>query len=171
MHAKLDAATRVFFACKDSLDKIRRVVPEEDNARVSLEALSEKIKELDSKLKGLDAMITAIGATLPPLAYDASHIRETPMHKLDAIAQMLILLGVICHVIIGIAENPCNFIIQTVTLIIKCTMSLHLTIKSDGSEAYDAEQEDILKELPSSLSIALDRFKIDGKTTIGSGWS
>ncbi|KAJ7142553.1 hypothetical protein C8R44DRAFT_725895 [Mycena epipterygia] len=39
----------------DSLDKIRRVVPEEDNARVSLEALGEKIKELDSKLKGLDA--------------------------------------------------------------------------------------------------------------------
>jgi cytochrome c5 len=79
---------------------------------------------------------------------------------------MVILLGVICHVIIGVAQNPCNLIIEAVTIIIKCTMSLHLQRNSDGSETYDAKQQDVLKQLPSSLYVALNRFHIDGKTTM-----
>ncbi|KAJ7865276.1 hypothetical protein B0H14DRAFT_3442981 [Mycena olivaceomarginata] len=128
-------------------------------ARVFEDSLNTRICFVSGALPPAPAVTT-------PLFYDASYLNQSPIAKLDIIAQMLILLGVICHVIIGIATDPCNLIIQTVTMIIKCTMSLHLQRDMNGSEAYDARQQDILEQLPSSLYVALDRFNIDGKTTM-----
>jgi hypothetical protein len=71
MHEKLNAATAVFFNCKHTLDKIRRNVPEMAGARAALGDLDIKIREIEERMKGLDARITAIGAALPPLPYDA----------------------------------------------------------------------------------------------------
>ncbi|KAJ6609668.1 hypothetical protein B0H10DRAFT_2193742 [Mycena sp. CBHHK59/15] len=72
MHEKLNAATAVFFNCKHTLDRIRRNVPEMAGARAALGDLDTKIREIEERMKGLDARITAFGAALPPLPYDAS---------------------------------------------------------------------------------------------------
>ena len=74
------------------------------------------------------------------------------------------LLGIVCHVIMGLATDPTNFVLQTVTLIIKMVMSLHTTKTADGEEEYDAEQKDILGQLPTTLYTAMKQFKLDGKT-------
>lgn len=172
---KVEIASRVFEDCSETLNSMKKDHSEKD------EALKE--------LKVLDMRINFIGASLPPppevttpLVYDAcesllayfnslrssceAYVSDGVMEKLDVIAQMLILLGVICHVIIGIATDPCNVIIEAVTLIVKCTMSLHLQKDANGSDTYDTKQQDVLKQLPSSLYVALDRFNIDGKTTM-----
>ncbi|KAJ7478508.1 hypothetical protein FB451DRAFT_1172840 [Mycena latifolia] len=124
-------------------------------------------------LQALNMKINFIGKALPPspepttpMVYDTSHLLKDPIAQLDIIAQMLILLGIVCHVIIGIATDLCNFIIQTVTMIIKCTMSLHMKMNVEGTESYGLNQEDILKQLPSSLYAVLNSFNIDGQTTI-----
>jgi cytochrome c5 len=43
-------------------------------------------------------------------------------------------------------------------------MSLNPKKNADGTESYDAQQVDVLEQLPSSLYVALSKFDIDGKT-------
>ena len=55
---------------------------------------------------------------------------------MDTIAQMTILLGVICHIILGLSENPCNFIIQVVTLIMKTAMATGMPKDADKYDGH-----------------------------------
>ncbi|KAF8235442.1 hypothetical protein L208DRAFT_1042044, partial [Tricholoma matsutake] len=93
------------------------------------------------------------------------HIHENPVEKLDTIAQTMILLGTVCHVIIGLRKNPCNFIINIVTMMVQMAMGTRLTTNAEGEDAYDENQCSILKQLPTSLQTALNKFNIDGQTT------
>src|ERR1700761_266927 len=93
-----------------------------------------------------------------------AHVVEDPVKHLDLVAQVMILLGIVCHVIMGLGTDPTNFILATVTLIIKMVMSLRTRKKGDGTEEYDAEQKDILGQLPTSLHIAMKQFNLNGKT-------
>ncbi|KAF7369712.1 hypothetical protein MVEN_00302700 [Mycena venus] len=116
---------------------------------------SAEKESLIAALRELEIKINLIGTVLPPdttpLRYDASYIHEDPVKQLDLIAQVMILLGIICHVIVGLGTDPANFILDSVTLIIKLVMSMKLEKKEDGTEGYDAEQQDLLEQLPSSL--------------------
>jgi hypothetical protein len=73
----------------------------------------------------------------------------------------MILLGIVCNVILGLASNPCDFIIGVVTLLVKMAMA---TGQSRGEE-YDGHQRHILGQLPTSLFTVLNQFKLDSKTT------
>ncbi|KAJ7738839.1 hypothetical protein DFH07DRAFT_965938 [Mycena maculata] len=124
--------------------------------------------DLAAELRGLEIKINFVGSVLPPettpLPYDASHIAENPVRGVGLIAQVMMLLGIVCHVIMGLGTDPTNFVLQTVTLIIKMVMSLHAVKTADGKEEYDAGQKDILGELPTTLYTAMKRFNLDGKT-------
>ena len=96
----------------------------------------------------------------------SAYIYENPAEKLDTIAQMLVLLGVVCNVIMGLSTNPCNFIISVVTLMIKMAMATRCSKGPDGRETYDANQNHIIDQLPTSLYTALNRFNIDSRTTL-----
>ena len=88
------------------------------------------------------------------------------MKNLDTIAQISILLGITCNVIMGLSANPCNFIFNVITLIVKMVMATKPSKGSDGQDTYDAKQNHILDQLPTSLYTALDRLNIDGQTTM-----
>jgi len=75
---------------------------------------------------------------------------------------MVILLAIIANVVIGIATNPCNFLLDAVMLIIKATMSL----SSPPDTEYTPGQRHVLSELPQTLEAALKTFKLDPKTRI-----
>ena len=81
-------------------------------------------------------------------------------------AQIMVLLGLVCNVILGLAIGHTNFIFGTVTLLIKLAMSVHTKPDSEGHYSYDALQEEILKDLPSSLYTAMQRLNLDGKTIL-----
>lgn len=81
-------------------------------------------------------------------------------------AQIMILLGLVCNVILGIAIGDTNFIFGTVTILIKLAMSVHAKPNTDDSYSYDALQEEILKDLPTSLYTAMNRLNLDGKTVL-----
>ncbi|KAJ7710886.1 hypothetical protein B0H17DRAFT_1190565 [Mycena rosella] len=115
MHAKLDAASKAVTTCQRSLEKVKKDSPEKNNALFALKALNMRI--------------TYIGSVLPPspepttpsvvvLIHRLAYLLRDPIEQLDIIAQMLTLLDVVCHVIIGLAHDPCNFIIDTVAIII-----------------------------------------------------
>ena len=86
------------------------------------------------------------------------------MH-LNAIGQIIVLLGAICHVVAGLRTEICEFIINTVTLLVKLAMGTGLGPKQE-TEEYNMSQESMLKSLPTSLYTALSKFDIVSKTTL-----
>lgn len=80
----------------------------------------------------------------------------------------MILLGVVCNIIMGLSSEPCDFIISVVTMLVKMAMATGLP-KPTGANAkpqYTPSQHAIIDQLPTSLFTALNRFDIDGQTTI-----
>ncbi|KAJ7732907.1 hypothetical protein DFH07DRAFT_780751 [Mycena maculata] len=133
--------------------------------------LKELRNEVVSEIQVLDRHIDVVSARLPrvpaqpdtgPVRYSAVHIFSNPIADLDLIAQMTLLLVVICNVIIGLGNNLCNFILDTVKAIIGLVMSMN--VAPDATN--DAEQLFVLEQLPSNLHTALKALKIDSKTTI-----
>lgn len=65
---------------------------------------------------------TGVSVSYPPNyapTYDTTeHHFTNPIGHYDTVAQVMILLAVICHVIVGVATNPCNFILELVAIII-----------------------------------------------------
>jgi hypothetical protein len=85
------------------------------------------------------------------------------VEKLDTIAQMMILLGIMCNVIMGLSTHPCNFIIGVVTLMV---MATKFPKESDNKKIYDGNQNHILDQLPTSLYTTLNQFNIDSQATM-----
>ncbi|RDB30201.1 hypothetical protein Hypma_010459 [Hypsizygus marmoreus] len=100
------------------------------------------------------------------LIFPQVHIYESSIAKLDIIAQMMILLGAVCHIIVGLSTEPCNSILSIVTMIIKMAMATRLPKHGNAKSDYDPNQHAILKQLPTSLFTALSYFNIEGRTTI-----
>jgi hypothetical protein len=76
-----------------------------------------------------------------------------------------VLLGTICHVVAGLRTEICEFIINTAALLVKLAMVTSLGPERE-MEGYGADQEFILKSLPTSLYTALSKFDIGSKTTL-----
>ena len=93
-------------------------------------------------------------------------ILDSPMLHLGAIAQIIILLGAICHVIAGLRTEICDFIINTATLLVELAMKTGLGPEQGLESGYNANQEFTLQRLPTSLYTALRKFEVGGQTTL-----
>ncbi|KAJ6534903.1 hypothetical protein B0H19DRAFT_1271580 [Mycena capillaripes] len=127
--------------------------------------------EVYAEALALDKLVDCVGAIVPEadvemneveVEYNTEHHFGDPIGAHDTVAQIVILFAIISNVVIGLATNPCNFLIDTVTLIIKLTMSL----SSPPGTEYDAKQRDVLSQLPTTLEDALKTFKIEPKIRI-----
>ncbi|KAJ7826758.1 hypothetical protein B0H13DRAFT_1477304, partial [Mycena leptocephala] len=87
------------------------------------------------------------------------HIFSNPIADLDLIAQMTVLLAIICNVILHLGTDPCNFILEMVKVIV------NLVLASNGSQ-NETQREFVVEQLPPNLHAALQAFKIDSTTTI-----
>ncbi|RDB28285.1 hypothetical protein Hypma_001411 [Hypsizygus marmoreus] len=74
------------------------------------------------------------------LMFLKGHIYESPVAKLDVIAQVMILLGAVCHIIVGISTEPCDFIINVVAMIVKMAMATTLSKVGNSEPEYDRNQ-------------------------------
>ncbi|KAJ6476559.1 hypothetical protein DFH09DRAFT_1342440 [Mycena vulgaris] len=116
----------------------------------------------------LDQLVDAVGAIVQEVyveqvdevQYDTAHHFEDPIKDHDTVAQLVILLAIISNVVIGLATNPCNFLIDTVTMIIKATMNM------SSPAGHTTKQRDVLSQLPTTLEDVLKTFKLEPKTRI-----
>ncbi|KAF7335607.1 hypothetical protein MVEN_02215300 [Mycena venus] len=162
MRLAVDAATEVVISSGKRLGSVK--TPNGDLVRLKDEVLAE-LRELDQRIDCLGALLpkeVAITETAP-LPYDAAHVHINPVGHLDLIAQMMVLLAVVCNVILGLSTQPCDLLIQSVQMIIRLVMSMNLAA---DAEEYNLEQQHVLGQLPRSLRAALDTFKLDAKTTV-----
>ncbi|KAK6984841.1 hypothetical protein R3P38DRAFT_2661999 [Favolaschia claudopus] len=166
----LDVATSVVIEAGRLLESIKappskrtRKSPRRKSHILSLETLLQSVTE---EANALDVLVDVVGHLLPTsldeVFHDAAHHFEDPISKYSLVAQLSILLAVICHVVIGVSTVSTDFIIALVNMIIRSAMA----ICSPGRKNASATQEHVLKQLPTSLEAALRRFKIDPATTI-----
>ncbi|KAJ7351645.1 hypothetical protein DFH08DRAFT_957942 [Mycena albidolilacea] len=153
----------------DKVDHVKGELETVANSLKSLKETPERAKVVDEMCQ-LESELKAFAATLPkdkrPLYYDSAYALENPIKHLDPMAQIMVLLGLVCNVILGLAIGDTNFILSAVTLLIKLAMSVHTKPDANGNYSYDAMQEHILKDLPSSLHVAMQRLKLEGKTVL-----
>ncbi|CAK5266451.1 unnamed protein product [Mycena citricolor] len=113
------------------------------HARASHANTDVLAKQVQDEAMALDSLVDVIGCLLPPdtseVEYDTAHHFDNPIAKFSVVAQLSILLALICHVVVGISNDPVNLIITF---------------------------EHVLNELPTSLETALRRFKIDPATIV-----
>ncbi|KAJ7059988.1 hypothetical protein C8F01DRAFT_1254096 [Mycena amicta] len=169
--------------CLDMVHEMYETTSDHLSARLALDAAAENnSSKNDKKLAGLwneayneavtlDKLVDCVGAIVPidedkddeaVPEYNTEHHFENPIRDLDTIAQILILFAIISNVVIGLATNPCNFLIDAVTLIIKLVMSL----SSPSGAEYSTKQQDVLSQLPPTLESALKSFKLEPKTRV-----
>jgi hypothetical protein len=144
---------------------------------LSLKAIQRKEQEVTSRkealldrLKVLDDRITLLGAALPPssqtgpVQIDTEYLNDNrEVKQLDTVAQIMILLVIACHVVLGLGNSACNFILGVATMLVKVTMAKSV---NKSEETYDEHQHHILRQMPTSLFQAINIFKPDGKTTL-----
>ncbi|KAK0230329.1 hypothetical protein IW262DRAFT_1453228 [Armillaria fumosa] len=104
--------------------------------------------------------------SLEPVLYTTDYIFDQHLDSLNAVAQLVTLLGIVCNCIVGLGRAMCNMIIAVSVLIVRLTMAANLTEDSDGDCDFDPNQEIIMDQLPSSLHTAQQVIKLDGRTTM-----
>ena len=82
---------------------------------------------------------------------------QPPVEHMDVIAQVTLLLGVVCSVIFGVGTAGANFIMNGLSLLLYIAFQ-----KSDGT--LSAAHENMIKQIPSTISSALSKFQLSAKT-------
>lgn len=77
---------------------------------------------------------------------------------MDTIAQVTLLIGIVCVVVMGVSLRGGNFIITALSLLLYLAFQRH-----DGT--LSSVHENILKQIPSTVEEALARFNLTCKTT------
>ncbi|KIN98784.1 hypothetical protein M404DRAFT_31102 [Pisolithus tinctorius Marx 270] len=76
---------------------------------------------------------------------------------MDTIAQVTLVIGVICSIVMDVGTRAGNFIMNALSLL------LFLAFK-DTSGQLSVSHENILAQIPSSIASALSKFKLTGNT-------
>ena len=91
-------------------------------------------------------------------------ILRNPVAHLDVIAQIIAILGVICHVVFGLSTEVSEFIINSSLILVKLAFTSNPT-NTQASE-YHGIQRVVLSQVPTSLYTALSHFDIDSKMEV-----
>ncbi|KAJ7077628.1 hypothetical protein C8R44DRAFT_896226 [Mycena epipterygia] len=91
-----------------------------------------------------------------------------PMANIDIVAQLMVLLGLVCNLIMNMSRNSVEFILRVVTMMIKYTMLIPPSKpqKAPDNESYTDMQQHIIDQLPTSFHDAMSKLNLDGKTVL-----
>ncbi|KAK0493799.1 hypothetical protein EDD18DRAFT_1356279 [Armillaria luteobubalina] len=118
--------------------------------------------EIEGRWTLAEAILPPAEKSLELVLYTTDYIFDQHLDSLNAMAQLVTLLGIICNCIMGLGCAMCNMIIAVSILIVWLTMVANLTENSDGDCDFDPNQEIIMNQLPSSLYTAQQAIKLDG---------
>ncbi|KAE9391451.1 hypothetical protein BT96DRAFT_1001309 [Gymnopus androsaceus JB14] len=115
-------------------------------------------------LKMFHVQICALYAPLLaecPLVIDAEYAYHLDFTYLDQINQVLVLLAIICNMIIGLSTLQCDLLINMATICVKLGMSTVSSGCSNPAHLFSPSQNEIISDMPTSLSAALKPFNAD----------
>ena len=76
---------------------------------------------------------------------------------MDIIAQVAVLIGVVCSIMMGVSQRSGSFITGTLSLLLSLAFQ-----RSDGR--LSASHENIIRQLPPTMEVALDKIDLMSKT-------
>lgn len=87
---------------------------------------------------------------------------------MDPIAQLTALTGLITHCFTQSGITFCNFLMSITKLAIEETMRrcMNAFTAGDETDVNDSFKDPILRQIPSSLHVALRQFQLEGKTSV-----
>ncbi|KAE9383670.1 hypothetical protein BT96DRAFT_1008902 [Gymnopus androsaceus JB14] len=98
-----------------------------------------------------------------PIKVDADHLFNPTFVNLDQLNQVLILLAVICHLVIGLSvDQSTNFLVHTTVLCVHLAMSTCDSRPSSLDYNFSPSQNKITADMPKNLADALKKFDVDG---------
>nr|GAT58598.1 predicted protein [Mycena chlorophos] len=169
--AQLKSAGNLLEEARDILERTKSSQRARSPEIVRLwQAAMDKAVELDNQITCIGALMRndeedredGGGGDEPGQVYNTDDHFQNPVVAYNAITQVVILLAAVANIIIGVGKDPCNFLLDTIILIIRASMSLSLR----PNEEFDAQQEQVLSEMPLTLDSAMRALKLDPKTTI-----
>ena len=84
---------------------------------------------------------------------------QPPIEHMDVVAQVTLLLGVVCSIIFGVGTTGTTFIMNALSLLLYIAFK-----KPDGM--LSATHENVMKQIPATIASALSKFQLDAKTVV-----
>lgn len=84
---------------------------------------------------------------------------DDPIKHLTVAAQVAMVLGAACSIVMGVSRQAADFIMSAISLVVYL-----VALNPDGS--VDNHRREILSEIPVTITTALEKFKLDGRTTM-----
>ncbi|KAE9396986.1 hypothetical protein BT96DRAFT_996170 [Gymnopus androsaceus JB14] len=101
------------------------------------------LDNVKNKVLLIEGILPSLPPKTQPVTVDSSPAFHNPVSHLDITTQLLIVLGVVCHVLMGLATDHCNFIIGAVHLIIDSVMALQKIQHPDGTEDWAPDDANV----------------------------
>ncbi|KIK16137.1 hypothetical protein PISMIDRAFT_16012 [Pisolithus microcarpus 441] len=131
-----------------------------DKVTCQADTVTSQKKTLLARLDELEAQVKLYTLTsCGPVKVDTENHYQPPVEQMDAIAQVTLLLGIICNVIFGIGTSGANFIMNGLSLLLYLAFR-----KSDGT--LSAVHQNVMAQIPSTIGVALSKFQLATKTII-----
>ncbi|KIK20353.1 hypothetical protein PISMIDRAFT_105907, partial [Pisolithus microcarpus 441] len=132
---------------RQAMDNVTRVA---DSVRAKKRTLSTLLQELEVQVP------PHIPALQGPVDVNTETQYRPPIERMDVIAQVTLLLGIVCSIIFGIGTTGANFVMSSLSLVLYLAFQ-----KPDGT--LSVTHENIMREIPSTISGALSRFQLNAK--------
>lgn len=91
-----------------------------------------------------------------PVLFKIDDQHRPPVEHMDVVAQVATLIGVVCSVIMGVAERGGNFIMNALSLLLYLVFQ-----RNDGT--LSISHENVLRQIPSTMQSALSKFSLTSK--------
>ncbi|KIK29890.1 hypothetical protein PISMIDRAFT_6625 [Pisolithus microcarpus 441] len=129
-----------------------------DNVTWIADSVKSKKRMLLTLLQELEAEVSSHLPVLQgPVDINTETQYQPPVERMDVVAQVTLLIGVVCSIIFGIGTTGANFIMSSLSLVLYLAFQ-----KADG--ALSAAHENVMKQIPSTISGALSKFQLNTKT-------
>ncbi|KAJ3764773.1 hypothetical protein FB446DRAFT_12318 [Lentinula raphanica] len=135
-----------------------KTAPKEITLKERRDLLRERMRTLHAKVCALYAPIMPQS----PIQVDADNLFNSDLPHLAPINQVLILLAVIFHMIIGLSLVESNFLLQVAVSCVQ--LGMYTCGSRIGSQApeFSPSQQDIISGMPRNIPDALKRLDVDG---------
>ncbi|KAF9488639.1 hypothetical protein BDN71DRAFT_1512883 [Pleurotus eryngii] len=133
------------------LDKLKHTDPEVKRRRL---AVADKLHNVEAR--AMDLRNAHMGGALGPTVVCTDRQYNHPIEKLDNIAQMSILIGLVCSLFMGTSRRAGDFIMK----------SLSLLVATVYEAAGRSPPQTVLNQIPATITHALAQLNIESHTTI-----
>ena len=173
----LDSSNGTFTTISEDLAKLRKAVEnvrhQSDLVLSKKRAITNSLDELEIKLRSarqsdgdhhtpVEFVVGAFHCSVVCESMLTSLVvnqDQSPIHCMDVVAQVAMLICVMCHIMFGVDTRGGIFIMGAISLL------LYLAFQtSKGTPSLS--QENILQRIPSTIQTALSRFQLSCKTVI-----